>query len=361
MSKTKGNVMDPLTLVDQYGADALRFALTTGTSPGNNMRLNEKRLEASRNFANKLWNSARFVMMNMDDVEDIGDWTKTPKPSHREDRWILSRLSRVTGQVNAAMEAFDFGEAQRVVHDFLWGEYCDWYIEMAKVRLRSGAEESPLPVLAYVLERVLRLLHPFMPFVTEEVWQRLMERAPKSAKRSEALMIAKYPQADAAMVDETAETEIGAVVELVRAVRNVRAEFRIQPSQKIQATLHTQTLAEVMGAEAGVIGMLAQVEPFAVETDGAAAYSAADQAAIVLQYGTVVVPLAGLVDIQQEITRLRDELSEQDKQAERLNRQLGDAQFTDKAPAEVVERERDRLETVEDRRTRIRELLERLG
>ncbi|MBM3944496.1 MAG: valine--tRNA ligase, partial [SAR202 cluster bacterium] len=335
MSKTKGNVMDPLTLVDQYGADALRFALTTGTAPGNNMRLNEKRMEASRNFANKLWNSARFVMMNMDSAGGIGDWTKTPRPSHREDRWILSRLSRVTGQVNAAMEAFDFGEAQRAVHDFLWGEYCDWYIEMAKVRLRSGSDESPLPVLAYVLEQVLRLLHPFMPFVTEEVWQRLMERAPESATRPGALIVAAYPRADTALVDEVAETEMGAVVELVRAVRNVRAEFRIQPSQKVAATMHTQTLADVMDSEAAVISMLGQVEPFTVAFDGASSYASSDQAAIVLQHGTVVVPLTGLVDVQRELARLREELANHDEQAARLSQRLGDVQFTDKAPAEV--------------------------
>jgi valyl-tRNA synthetase len=362
MSKTKGNVMDPLQLIDQYGADALRFALTTGTSPGNNMRLNEKRMEASRNFANKLWNSARFVMMNMDAAGNIGDWLRAPKPTHREDRWILSRLSRVTSQVNAHMEAFDFGEAQRTVHDFLWGEYCDWYIEMAKVRLRSGTQgaSSPLPVLAYVLEQVLRLLHPFMPFVTEEVWQRLMERAPAKAKRPASLMVAAYPQGDPSLVDEAAEAELEAVAELVRAVRNVRAEFSIQPSQKIGATAYAPAVSEVLRSEADAIAVLAQVEPFTVASDGAASYSA-DQAAIVLRHGTVVVPLAGLVDLQQEMKRLHEELAQHDQNVERLQRQLSNQEFLDKAKPEAVERERERLETMADRQARIKEILSRLG
>ena len=173
MSKSKGNVMDPLDLIDDYGADALRFALTTGNSPGNDMRLNESRMEASRNFANKLWNAARYVMSNLEQQGADGDWAWPPEPAYLEDRWVMSRLNRTAAQVQSFMEEYQFGEAQRVVHDFLWSEYCDWYLEMSKVRLRSG-DQSPIPVLAFVLERVLRLLHPFMPFVTEEVWQSLV-------------------------------------------------------------------------------------------------------------------------------------------------------------------------------------------
>lgn len=361
MSKTKGNVMDPLELIDQYGADALRFALTTGTSPGANMRLDERRMEASRNFANKLWNCARFVMINMDIAGDIGDWTRRPNSEHREDRWILSRLARVIDQVNVSMNNFDFGESQRLAHDFLWGEYCDWYIEMAKIRLRSGKSDSVLRVLAYVLEQLLRVLHPFLPFVTEDVWQRLMERAPQGIVRSEALMIAEYPQSDPSTVDSNAETELSAVIELIKAVRSVRSEFRIQSSQRIPATMHTETFADVYKSESDAIATLAQVEPFAVTVDSNASYSAADQAAIVLQHGTVVVPLAGLVDVPQEVARLQAELAEQEVQANRLSQRLNDGQFTDKAPQEVVERERDRLETIRNRSIRIKELLERLG
>ena len=175
MSKSKGNVMDPLELIDMYGADALRFALTSGNSPGNDMRLNEQKMEASRNFANKLWNASRFVIGNVDRAGGASGWQWPPAPEHVEDRWILSRLNRVAGQVQTHMEEYQFGEAQRVVHDFLWGEYCDWYLETAKIRIREG-DETPLPVLAYVLERLLRLLHPFMPFITEEVWQNLVQR-----------------------------------------------------------------------------------------------------------------------------------------------------------------------------------------
>ena len=175
MSKTRGNVVEPLELVDMYGADAVRFALTTGTSAGNDMRLNEQKLEASRNFANKLWNAARFVVSNLEDASGLDGWDDLGHLSHREDRWIVSRLNRVAAQVDTHMRGYQFGEAQREVHDFLWNEYCDWYIEMSKIRLRTETDHSPLPVLAHVLEETLRLLHPFLPFVTEEIWTRLTD------------------------------------------------------------------------------------------------------------------------------------------------------------------------------------------
>ena len=183
MSKTRGNTMDPLELVEKYGTDALRFALTTGTAPGNDLRFTENRLEAGRNYANKIWNASRFVMSVLDSHSSesggtgLEGWSSV-KPEHREDRWIVSRLDRVTADVNRALEGFELGDAQQRLHEFIWNDYCDWYIEMAKIRLRNGSELSPLPTLAHVLERILRLLHPFMPFITEEVWQALMARLP---------------------------------------------------------------------------------------------------------------------------------------------------------------------------------------
>ena len=208
MSKTRGNVVEPLELVDLYGADAVRFALTTGTSAGNDMRLNEQKLEASRNFANKLWNAARFVVSNLEDASGLDDWDCLGFLSHREDRWIVSRLNRVAAQVDTHMRAYQFGEAQRDVHDFLWNEYCDWYIEMSKIRLRSGSDPSPMPVLVHVLEKTLRLLHPFLPFVTEEIWTRLTDALPAAPDRPDALIVAPYPQADSSRLDDEAEAEV---------------------------------------------------------------------------------------------------------------------------------------------------------
>ena len=208
MSKTKGNVVDPLELVDIYGADAVRFALTTGTSAGNDMRMNEQKLEASRNFVNKLWNAARFVISNLEDASGLENWQDLGHLEHREDRWILSRLNRVAAQVDSHMRAYQFGEAQRVVHDFLWNEYCDWYIEMSKIRLRAGTEPSPLPVLAHVLEKTLLLLHPFLPFATEEIWSRVTAVLPQMDSPPEAAIVAPYPMPDQAWYDADAEREV---------------------------------------------------------------------------------------------------------------------------------------------------------
>ena len=185
MSKTKGNVLDPIQVIEQFGTDALRFALTTGTAPGNDLRLGESKLESSRNFANKLWNAARFVMASLKsaDAASLSGWYDLPELKHRQDRWLLDRLNLAIGSVNHYLREYEIGEAQRTIYEFLWGEFCDWYIEMAKVRLRAGDSE-PLRVLAHVLERTLRLLHPFMPFITEEIWQNLLGLLPKEGDPS---------------------------------------------------------------------------------------------------------------------------------------------------------------------------------
>ena len=362
MSKTKGNVLDPLELIELYGADALRYALTTGNSAGNNMRLNEQKLEASRNFANKLWNAARFVVTNVEDADGLEGWHQPPRPTHRQDRWILSRLNRVAAEVQRFMEEYQFGEAQRVLHDFLWSEYCDWYLEMAKIRLRSDGKDgpSPLPVLAYVLERVLRLLHPFLPFITEEIWQTLMGRLPEAPDGPEALMVAPYPASDPALIDEEAEEEVGAIIEMVRAVRNLRAEFRIQPSQRLEAVVAASEMGAVVEAEAEAIKALARVEPLTVALPGEINDSS-DQVALVLAKGTVTVPLGGLVDLSRERERLESELGELEANQARLSARLRDEAFMSKAPEEVVDRERQRLESSEERRARVVEILARLG
>jgi valyl-tRNA synthetase len=362
MSKTRGNVLDPLKLIDLYGADAVRFALTTGNSPGNNMRLNEQKLEASRNFANKIWNAARFVMTNLEGAGALDGWNKPSDANHREDRWILSRLNQTAAQVQRFMDDCQFGEAQRVIHDFLWNEYCDWYIEMAKIRMRSGVDDgpSPLPVLAYVLERVLRLLHPFMPFVTEEIWQALVGHLPEEPGRPMALIVAPYPETDPSLIYEQAEKEIGAVVEIVRAIRGLRAEFRIQTGQPLEAIVDSPELGAVIEAEEGAIKALARVAPLTVAAPTPAT-EPGDRVLLVLASGTVTVPLGGLVDLGRERERLNGELEELDSNRIRLEGRLKDEQFLARAPEDVVERERQRLATAEERRTRITEILSRIG
>ena len=363
MSKTRGNVLDPLQLIDMYGADALRFALTIGNSPGNDQRLNEQKLESSRNFANKLWNAARFVMGNLEGAgAGLEGWHSPALPTHRQDRWIMSRLNRVAAQVERFMQNYQFGEAQRTIHDFFWNEYADWYIEMAKIRLRSEDErdDSPLPYLAYALERVLRMLHPFMPFVTEEIWQTLKERVPADPDAPDALIIAKYPAADSAFYDDDAEDDIALVMETVRSIRNLRAEFRIQQHQRIEAVLDLPQDGAVAAAEADAIKMLARVEPlkFGAQSNGVASN---DSVSLVLSKGVVTIPLGGLVDLDKERERLRDEIEDIDRNRERLAARLSDERFLTRAPEEVVERERERLASIEERKGRAEDVLARLG
>ena len=359
MSKSKGNVLDPIDLIDLYGADALRFALTTGNSPGLDMRLNESKMEASRNFANKLWNASRYVMSNLESQDGAAAWPwPPPASSHVEDRWITSRLHRVAAQVQRYMEEYQFGEAQRVIHDFLWNEYCDWYLEMSKVRLRSG-DRSPLPVLAFVLERTLRLLHPFMPFITEEIWQSLVDYLPDEPERPSTLIVAPYPEADAALLDEQAESQVESVMEMVRAIRNVRAEFRIERNQKVEAVVDAPDSRATIEAEADAIKALALVEDIRYAS-GDDQPDSRQQVSLVLTSGTVTVPLGGLIDFGQESERLSKEIEQIDANTERLSARLQDEGFLAKAPDDVVDRERERLTSMGERRARIVEVLSRL-
>ena len=340
MSKSKGNVKDPLDLIDAYGADALRFALTTGTSPGNDMRLTDAKITSSRNFANKLWNASRFVVANLDRSGVRPSWER-PETSHVEDRWIVSRLNRVTASVDSYMDEFQFGEAQREVHDFLWNEYCDWYLEMSKVRMRAG-DESPIPVLAYVLERVLRLLHPFLPFITEEIWQNLVQYMDGEAD-SPALMVAEYPVPEIDAYDESAEAEIGAVVEVVHQIRNALAKDKaysgavnatLIPTPEVEAVFETETMA---------IKHLAKVEPELVRhSDSLQHWN--DIVTIVHPMCRVTLRYPEQMD-SSEANRLRltSDMASLEVRISRLEVRLQDERFLTRAPAKVVETERARL------------------
>ena len=359
MSKTAGNVVDPLELINRFGTDALRFALTTGTTPGNDTRIAEAKLESARNFCNKLWNAARFVMMSLQDASSLEGWSYLESPSHREDRWILSRLNRLTRRTDELLREFQLGEAEREVYEFLWGEFCDWYIELAKVRLRQG-DSAPLKVLAHVLEKVLRLLHPFMPFITEEIWQFLLQRLPKKGDLPESIMVAPYPIADTRLIDASVEAEMRTVIEVVRGIRNVRAEFRIPVQQAIEAVIDTTSHQQTLEDEATAIKALARVEPLGFASDGARDPSPRNALTFVLDGAVVMVPLEGLVDLDRERQRLETELMESQEAAQRLGQRLENQEFLRKAPEEVVERERQRLATLQERETRIAELLARL-
>lgn len=358
MSKTKGNVMDPLDLIDDYGADALRFALTNGVATGADMRLNERKMVASRNLANKLWNANRFVLSNLDNNALVIDWQNGPTSDHLEDRWIISRLSHVCDETNHYLQNYQFSEAQRLLQDFFWGDYCDWYLELAKIRIRTEDNQSPLPVLVFVLERIIRLLHPFMPFITEEIWQTLRSRFKELESAAPALIVADYPKGQPTRYDAESEDQMNGVIELVRGLRNIRSEFNIATSQTIEAVINAPRIAQTVEKEKKAIKILAKVNPLTLSKRSR--QPAKDEVSIVLANGIVTIPLGGLVNLEHEKNRLSVELTELDKNVQRLSARLRDEKFTSRAPVEVVERERQRLETAENRRSRIAETLAHL-
>ena len=360
MSKTRGNTMDPLELVDRYGTDALRFALTTGTAPGGDIRLGESRLEAARNFANKVWNAARFVMTSVRGKDGLNGWFDPVPSQHREDRWILGRLNRTIEDVNQSLESFELGDAQQKLYDFIWNDFCDWYIEMAKIRLRSGAEPSPLPTLAHVLERTLRLLHPFMPFITEEIWQNLLERLPREGSLPASIMVAPYPQANPSLQDSRAEWEISLVMRAIRAVRNARAQLRIPANENLEAIVEANGFQSTIEEEAEVIRSLSRIDPLRVTSGGADAASQPRGITLVVNPLVVRLPLEGVVDLSEETQRLRKELDECQRSLTRVETLVSNPDFRAKAKPEVVENEEERLKSLEERRQRLNEILEQL-
>ena len=360
MSKTRGNTMDPLELIDKYGTDALRFALTTGTAPGNDLRFAESRLEAARNFANKVWNASRFVLTSIQGKDGLDGWFDLPAPEHREDRWIISRLNRTIEDVNRSLEAFELGEAQQKLYDFIWNDYCDWYIEMAKIRLRSGATPSPLPILTHVLERTLRLLHPFMPFITEEIWQNLMERLPSEGGLPESIMVSPYPLADSGLQDENAEREISLVMQTIRAVRNTRAQLQIPANQFLEAIVDANGLQSTIEEEADLIRNLSRIDPLKVVSGDGETANQPRGITLVVDPLVVRLPLEGVVDILAEAERLRGELADCESNLTRVGKLVANPNFRAKAKPEVVETTEERFKSLEERQQRLKEILEQL-
>ena len=360
MSKTRGNTMDPLELVERYGTDALRFALTTGTAPGSDLRFTEGRLEAARNFANKVWNAARFVLTSLEGKPGLDGWYGLGSLEHRQDRWIVSRLDRVTREVNDSLRNFELGEAQQKLYDFIWDDYCDWYIEMAKIRLRSDAGPSPLPILAHVLERTLRLLHPFMPFITEEIWQNLQSTLPREGNPPESIMVAPYPQADDSRLDSRAEEEISLVMRAIRAVRNARAQLRIPANQRLEALVEANGQQKAIEEEADVIQALSRVEPLRILSKDSSTGSSAKGISLVVSPLVVRLPLEGVVDLDAEARRLRKDRDDCLRNLDRVSALVSNQDFRAKARPDVVENEEKRLRSLNERKQHLDEILEQL-
>jgi valyl-tRNA synthetase len=342
MSKSLGTGVDPLEVVEKFGADALRYTLITSSGPGNDMRLAEQRVEAGRNFANKLWNAARFV------ISMIGNGTvrlpdAMPGPdAPLEDRWIMSRVEGLARGVDDLMRRFELGEAARQVYEFVWGEFADWYIEIAKVRVRGENQRgpSPLPVLAYVLDRCLRMLHPVMPFVTEEIWQALSQKI--DGVGEEALIVAAFPRGESGYADAAAERDMTLLIEIVRAIRNIRAEKKVEPARLIEAYVAGGADAPMLEAGRAYIEILARAKPVRIIAD--AADAPRDQVATaVLEAATVVVPLAGLFDVAAERARLEKQIADAEAEAGRIAEKLANEGFRAKAPAKIIATEEERL------------------
>jgi len=344
---------DPLFLIQEYGQDALRFTLLTGSTPGNDMKLSISRVEANRNFCNKIWQAARFVLGNLG--EEAARYTPPaqidPSPTmDPADRWILSRYHRLVGEVTRLIQAFQLGEAGRQVYEFIWGEYCDWYIEMTKVRLREGgpSAEEARRVLTYVLDGCLRLLHPYMPFVTEAVWQYLPHQG-------EALIIAPWPQAGA--VDEEAEALMGGLMELIRAIRNARSEYNVEPARRIAAIVVAEERAAFLGGQRAVLEALARVDGGRLTIVKHLEEIPQHALALVVSDYACYLPLAAMLDLDRERERLQKELADLQREVSRAENLLANEGFVSKAPAAVVQREREKLEDLRDRIVRLKERL----
>jgi valyl-tRNA synthetase len=363
MSKVRRNVINPLKVIDKYGTDALRFSVTTGTAPGNDVNMGEHKLEAARNFANKLWNASRFVLQNLEKAPiSAADLAKISpdKVSAVEDKWILSRLNRLIQKVDAMMTDFQFGEAEREIHDFLWGEYCDWYIEITKSRFNQ-AENSPMPVLIYVLDKTLKLLHPFMPFITEEIWQNIRQSVPGFSTDIDSIMISPYPEAETAYFDEPAERTMDAVIDIVRSIRNIRAEYKVELGRWIEARVYADDLKSAITGKSEIIETLARVRPLNILHRNERKKDEDKIIAIVLKETEVVLPLSGMVDISAEKKRLSDEMAVLNREIERLGDRLQDNNFLSKAPEAVVNKEKEKLQTYRDKIQRLEKELAQLG
>ena len=337
MSKSLGNGIDPVEIIDKFGADTLRFMLITGNTPGNDMRFYEERVESARNFANKIWNASRYLLMNLEGfdksfVPQSSDYTLA-------DKWILSRLEKTRQAVTENLDKFELGEAGRTIYEFIWSEYCDWYIELTKARLYGDdirSKNTALYVLATVLEKTLRLLHPFMPFLTEEIWQKVKDFSTNSPK---SIMIASW--LEKSEVYETAEKSMYSIMETIKTIRNLRAEIGVQPKKQSEVILSIKDseLVDVMKSNEIYLTKLAAADPIKYIGDEKPEHALTG----VVDGIEIFLPLAGLIDVDKEIMRLQKELDKLNDSIKLTQNKLKNEKFISKAPENVVQAERDKL------------------
>ena len=348
MSKSLGNGVDPLEVIDQYGADALRFSLVMGVSPGNDMRFSGDKVESARNFANKIWNASRFVLMNMGDEAE----TLEGKTLSAADKWILTRLNDTIREVSAHFEDYDLGLAAQKIYDFAWSEFCDWYIELAKVSLNGEGRAATLAVLRHVLICLLKMLHPFMPFITDEVYRYI-------PGTEGTIMLSDWPKVDDAMDCPQEAREMEGVMDVIRAVRNLRAEMNVSVGRRAHLIVRPKAgwehamegAGEYFGRLAWASGMqlLGQDEEAPAKT-----VSAVSEAA------ELFIPLGDLVDVAKETARLTKERDSVQRDIERGEAKLNNPGFMSKAPAQLVEQEREKLAVSRDKLEKLNARIEDL-
>ena len=358
MSKSLGNGIDPLEVIDQYGADALRFMLATGNSPGNDMRFYMERVEAARNFANKLWNASRFVFMNIDE-EIMNGVTRESVEANMTlaDKWIISRANNVVKEVTDNMDKFDLGIAAQKIYDFAWSEYCDWYIEIVKPRLYSddkAAKQTALYTLTYVLEKILKLLHPYMPFITEEIFCNIQDK-------EESIMISSWPvyKDEYSFADD--ENAIETIKTAVRNIRNLRAEMNVAPSRKAKVFVVSENEAIRNIFENGKVffATLGYASEVAVQADKAGIPD--DAVSTVIPNAVIYIPFAELVDIDKEIERLKKEQGKLQGEIKRCNGMLNNEKFVSKAPQAKIDEEKAKLEKYTQMLAQVEERLQVLA
>ena len=359
MSKTKGNVIDPLEVFAKYGTDAVRYTLTASSTAGLTLALQESKLETARNFTNKIWNAARFVLMNCDDILEAGEpleWETELSEPTLADRWILSRLNHVAREANDALSDYRFHEAAAMLYHFFWNDFCDWYIELSKPSV-TATEVTPEVTavrrrIIYILERSLRLLHPVMPFITEELWQRLPHKGA-------AICLAEYPHHNAAQLDERAEREMATVIELITKLRNIRATFNLAPSVPLRADIAAtnEAVKEVITRMEDQVRRLTRFSELHIVSELG---NQKGSARTVMSGAEIAVPLEGLIDFEQERARLNQNIDKLTKEFDGLEKRLSNADFVARAAADVVAQSRERSAELQDQMTKLKAMIEAL-
>jgi len=346
MSKSLGNGVDPLEVIEQYGADAMRFMISTGSTPGQDLKFRFEKVEQARNFANKIWNASRFALMNLEGFtyDDIN----INQPLATADRWILHRLNETVRDVTRLMDSYEFGETGRILYNFIWDDLCDWYIEFAKLSLygdNAQAKHATQSVLAYVLDRTQRLIHPFMPYISEEIWQHLPHEG-------ESITVAAWPTYEAAFEAPDAVKEMVLLMDMIRAIRNVRAEVNVPMSKKVELLVKPASSVEatILNANTVFIERFCGTSQLTISQE----LTAPDKAMTAIVTGAeLYLPLAGLIDIEKEIARLEKEVEHLNKEVERIEKKLSNEGFVAKAPAKVIEEERAKMADYAQKREKV--------